>query len=95
MMIVILEALFHLAAARHFANRAIGHEPGPPAYPPLPSGPTPSQLLSTSVIGLRQAITMPPDGEPTDRPTGRLFHDSWQDLHIDFANKITGYFTDA
>jgi hypothetical protein len=91
MMITTLSAMFHLAAKRHFDGRATAL----PHYPNLPTGPTPSQLLAGTVIGLRQAITNPPDGEPTDRPTGLATHEAFQDLAIDFANATTGIVVDG
>jgi hypothetical protein len=91
MMITTLSAMFHLAAKRHFDGRATAL----PHYPNLPTGPTPSQLLAGTVIGLRQAITNPPDGEPTDRPTGLATHEAFQDLAIDFVNATTGIVVDG
>ena len=91
MMITTLSAIFHLAAERHFDGRA----PLLPPYPDLPTGPTPDQLLAGTVIGLRQAITDPPDGEPTDRPTGLARHEGFLDVTIDFANATTGIVVDG
>ena len=91
MMITTLSAMFHLAAGRHFDGR----DAPLPRYPALPTGPTPDQVLATTVIGLRQAITNPPDGKPTDRPTGLARHESFKDVTIDFANATTGIVVDG
>ena len=91
MMVTTLGAMFHLAAERHFDGRAAGIPP----YPSLPTGPTPDQLLAGTVIGLRQAITNPPDGRPTDRPTGLATHEGFRELIIDFANATTGIVVDG
>lgn len=44
---------------------------------------------------VRQTITNPPDGKPTDRPTGLARHESFREVTIDFANATTGIVVDG
>ena len=62
-------SMFSLAARAHFANRTDDYA-GPPDPP---SGPTPSELLGHSLVGLRQPATWPTDPETPHRKTGLAF----------------------
>lgn len=77
-------AMFHVAAARHFADRDIAFQP----FPKLPLGPTPVKLLGEAVVGMRQPLTTPPDGGPLDRTTGIAFRTRFLPLQVDFAGAI-------
>jgi hypothetical protein len=94
MMATTYGAMFHLAAVRHFSGRDLEPEEEIAPYPPLPLGPTPDELLSESVVGMRQALTTPPDGGELDRPTGIGFQKFFQVFYIDFAGKRSGTVTD-
>lgn len=78
-------AMFHLAAARHFAGRDVQFAP----YPRLPLGPSPEQLVGNSVVGMRQPLTTPPGGGDLDRDLGIAFQTAFVSLAVDFENKST------
>ena len=85
-------AMFHIAAARHFSRRDVEIA----AYPPLPLGPTPNELLPDSMaVGLRQPLTTPPDGGEPDRTTTISNQRGYQELHIDHSGKWSGTVTEG
>lgn len=51
-------ALFHVAASKHFAGRTDAQAP---PYPTLHTGPTPDDLLTGTLTGIRWPVTMPSD----------------------------------
>lgn len=70
-------AMFHVAAAKHFAGRS--HPPKyltAPAHPGYPvGGPHPDHVSGKAPVGMRFPLTTPPGGEPTRRPPGLAFRD--------------------
>lgn len=72
-------AMFHIAAARHFANQAVPLQP----FPKLPLGPSPTQLAGKKAVGMRYPVTSPPGGGTIDRKAGIAFLDSFIPLEID------------
>lgn len=62
------------------------------AFPTLPIGPTPDQLLGDSVLGSRAPIT-----EPTipGRESGVFFHGSFQPIQFDFENVASAVITEG
>jgi hypothetical protein len=85
-------AMFHVAAARHFAGR---DGVTMPEYPDLPVGPTPGQLLQGTAIGIRTPITMPVDGGPTVRGTAFVFHDAFVPVEVDVEAMRTAAIADC
>lgn len=79
-------AMFHVAAAQHFAGRETPFQP----FPRLPLGPTPEQLLGDAVVGMRHPVTTPPDGGPLDRTTGIAFRTTFVPLAVNYGEKVTG-----
>ncbi|KQV05014.1 hypothetical protein [Leifsonia sp. Root112D2] len=86
MMANVYGALFHVAAAKHFAGTDVEIAP----YPTLPAGRRPDQLLNGQVLGLRQSVTTPPDGTSAARDTRLFRHGSSMSLEIDFNNQMSG-----
>ncbi len=72
-------AIFHVAAARHFAGRAdlpdYLHAPAHPGYPV--GGPHPEHISAQAPVGMRFPLTSPPGGGPALRPAGIAFRDSF------------------
>jgi len=69
-------AMFHVAAAEHFAGRddLEGERLAPPPHPGYPTGgPKPSDMRPDLVLGLRFPITTPPGGGEPARPCGIAF----------------------
>lgn len=91
MMAVTYAAMFHIAAAQHFANRDLE----PPTYPHIPLGPRPEQLLGNSVVGLRHPVTLPLDGKKAPREAGIAFEQDFMTLDIDFDNKSVATVVDG
>lgn len=78
MIAVVAGAVFAVAGRRRFPE---GDDLA--AFPMLPIGPTPDQLLGGAVLGSRAPIT-----EPTiqGRESGVFFHGSFQPIQFDFEN---------
>lgn len=78
MISVVAGAVFAVAGRRRFPE-----SDDLAAFPILPIGPTPDQLLGYSVLGSRAPIT-----EPTipGRESGVFFHGSFQPIQFDFEN---------
>jgi hypothetical protein len=91
MMAVTYAAMFHIAARRHFAGREFAG----PAYPALPLGPTPRQLLGDAVVGIRHPLTLPPDGIRPSRPAGIAFEEGFIELEIDIEGKSIATIVDG
>lgn len=72
MMADVYGALFYTCAYR-FA----GTDMVPPRYPGLRPGPSPTQMLGDSVVGLRFPLTAPPGGGPSMRTSGVGFNNGW------------------
>lgn len=71
-------ALFHVAAAEHFADHTDNDDATlhPPAFPGLPvGGPKPEHIDAEALIGMRWALTTPPGGGPPGRDSGIAFRD--------------------
>lgn len=62
-------AMFHIAAAKHFADRDVTIQP----YPALPLDTTPERVVGGAAIGVRYPVTTPPDGGLVDRVEGIAF----------------------
>lgn len=90
LMAVAHAAIFHVAAARHFAGRDIPFQP----FPRLPLGPTPEQLLGEAVVGIRHPVTTPPDGGPLDRKTGVAFRTFFVPFDVNYDAATTGRVVD-
>lgn len=86
MMSIAHAAMFHVAADRHFTGRDIPFQP----LPKLPLGPTPTQLLGESVVGMRHPVTTPPDGGPVERRAGIAFQSTFVPLEINFNTQMSG-----
>lgn len=90
-------AMFHVAAAEHFAGRGDLHEHfGPPAFPGLPvGGPRPKDIDSAAPLGMRFPLTTPPGGGPLRREAGLGFRTYFQTLRIDYQNRSSGQVVDG
>ena len=90
-------ALFHVAAAEHFADRTdLREHQVPPAFPGFPvGGPLPEHVDSQAPLGMRFPLTTPAGGGPALRETGLGFRDRFQVLHIDVTNRRSGYVVDG
>jgi hypothetical protein len=92
MMATTYGAMFHLAAARHFSGRNVEIA----AYPPLPLGPTPLELLPDAVVvGLRQPLTTPPHGGELDRTTIIGLQRGYRPLDVDLDGGWSGTITNG
>lgn len=85
MIAVVAGAVFHIAGIERLPS---GDEIA--AYPRLPLGPTPDQLLSGSLRGYRAPVTEP----RTDRTAGLFWHGSFQPLRLDFRNVTSAVITE-
>ena len=70
MISVVHGALFHVAASQHFADRT---DLTPPSFPTLPLGPTPDELLTETVSGLRLPVTFPEGANQHGRKAAVIF----------------------
>lgn len=70
-------AMFHVAAARHFADRPdLSDHLRAPAHPGYPvGGPSPEHISAKTPVGMRFPLTTPPGGGPAQRPAGIAFRD--------------------
>lgn len=91
LMAIAHSAIFHVAASKHFAGREVSFQ----AFPRLPLGPTPLQLLGESVVGMRFPVTTPPDGGPLDRKTGVALRSSFVPMDVNYADKFSGKVVDG
>ena len=89
-------AMFHVAAAEHFAGRDDLEEGlGPPDFPGFPvDGPRPKDIEPEAPLGMRFPLTNPPGGGPVTRQAGIGFRTYFQELHIDYDNRIHGQVVD-
>lgn len=83
MMTTVYGAVFHNAAAAHFAGRDEEIEP----YPTLPTHPTVADLLDGRIQGFREVITTPPDPSTTPRQSGLFQGNTFQHMEIDIASR--------
>jgi hypothetical protein len=90
-------ALFHVAAAEHFAGRENLREyQAPPPFPGYPvGGPRPAHIDARAPVGMRFPVTMPPGGGQIRREAGIGFRDRFLTLHIDHANHTSGRIVDG
>jgi hypothetical protein len=90
-------ALFHVAAAEHFADREdLREHQGPPPFPGYPvGGPLPKDIDAHAPLGMRFPVTTPPSGGPIRRESGIGFRDRFQILYIDHANRRSGQVVDG
>lgn len=72
MMTLVYGAMFYTAVYRFGGTDVV-----PSRYPGLRDGPTPSQMLGDSVVGLRFPLTAPPGGGPSVRPSGMGFNNGY------------------
>jgi hypothetical protein len=76
-------AMFHVAAARHFAGRDLRDHVKPPVFPGLPvGGPHPHHIAAQAPVGMRFPMTTPPGGGGIRRPAGLGFRDVFIPLHF-------------
>lgn len=90
-------AMFHVAAAEHFAGRVdLDEHLAPPDFPGYPvGGPRPNDIDTASPIGMRFPLTKPPGGGPVGRVAGIGFRDYFQTFHMDYENRVTGRVVDG
>jgi hypothetical protein len=90
-------AMFHVAAAEHFAGRdALSEHLGPPPFPGYPvGGPRPKNIDANAPVGMRFPLTTPPGGGPTKREAGIGFRERFQVIHVDYANRSSGRVVDG
>lgn len=87
MISVVAGAVFAVAGRRRFPQ-----SDDVAAFPMLPIGPTPDQLLGRSVLGIRAPIT---ESTISGRPPGVFFHGSFQPVQFDFENVTSAVITDG
>ena len=90
-------ALFHVAAKQHFAGRddLREHLVAPP-FPGFPiGGPRPSDIDAFAPLGMRFPLTTPPGGGPPRRQAGIGFRDWFQIMHVDHADRSSGFIVDG
>ena len=87
MISVVAGAVFAVAGRRRFPESE-----DVASFPLLPIGPTPDQLLGSSVLGIRTPIT-----EPTisGRESGVFFHGSFRPVQFDFENVTSAVITEG
>lgn len=90
-------ALFHVAAAEHFAGRDdLREHQAPPPFPGYPvGGPRPTNIDAHAPLGMRFPLTAPPGGGPALREAGIGFRDRFQIIYIDHANRSSGQVVDG
>ena len=90
-------ALFHVAAAEHFAGRDdLDEHLAPPAFPGYPvGGPRPSHIDAGAPVGMRFPLTKPPGGGPVGRAAGIGFRDYFQTFQMDYENRVRGRVVDG
>lgn len=83
-------ALFHVAAAEHFADRTDTDEAlCPPAFPGLPvGGPKPEHIDAEALIGMRWTLTNPPGGGPPRRDSGIGFRDVFIPVRVGPGQRV-------
>jgi hypothetical protein len=89
-------AMFHVAAAEHFAGRDdLEQGLGPPDFPGFPvGGPRPKDIEPEAPLGMRFPLTNPPGGGAVTRQAGIGFRTYFHQLHIDYDNRIRGQVVD-
>ena len=92
MMTVAYGAMFHVAATEYFAGRT---DMTLPAYPDVPAGPEPHQLLQGAILGIRHPATTPPGGGEITRGFGIAFHERFVPMDIDYAAAHNGVIVDG
>lgn len=90
-------ALFHVAAAEHFAGRVdLDERLAPPTFPGYPvGGPRPSNIDAGAPLGMRFPLTEPPGGGPVGRAAGIGFRDYFQTFHMDYESRVRGRVVDG
>ena len=90
-------AMFHVAAAEHFADRDdLEEHLGPPAFPGYPvGGPRPRDIDALAPLGMRFPLTKPLGGGPVRREAGLGFRTYFQTFHIDYQNRTRGQVIDG
>lgn len=90
-------ALFHVAAAEHFAGREdLRDHQGAPPFPGYPMGkPLPKHIDADAPLGMRFPLTTPLQGGPPRREAGIGFRDRFQILYLDHANRVSGQVVDG
>jgi hypothetical protein len=85
MLATLYGALFHVAAAKYATwSDSVGEIA---SYPPLPLGPTPEQLLSKSITGMRSPVTFRPDGSPATRGHAIGFNSGeWVTMDVNYSS---------
>jgi hypothetical protein len=96
MMAMMHGALFHVAAAEHFAGREDLREHHLiPAHPGWPvGGPRPEHIDAGASLGMRHALTTPGDGSPP-RPTGIGFRDGFLEMAVNYEGRMQGRVVDG
>ncbi|MCL3776629.1 MULTISPECIES: hypothetical protein [unclassified Actinomyces] len=84
MMANVYATMFHVAALEHYGKR-LPEDVAP--YPALVVGRQPDQLIGDRLLGYRSAVTLPPDGKSSPRPSGILFFKQFWPMRIDFESK--------
>lgn len=81
-------AIFHVAAAKHFAGRSdLPTHLTAPAHPGYPiGGPHPEHIAAKGPVGMRFPLTTPPGGGHAQRPAGIAFRDKF--VPISFTGPI-------
>lgn len=90
-------AMFHVAAAEHFAGRdESGDHVGAPKFPGFPVGaPRPADVGAASPLGVRLPLTTPPGGGPPAREAGIGFRAGFQSFSIDYEGRMSGQIVDG
>lgn len=90
-------AMFHVAAAEHFAGRVdLDEHFAPPDFPGYPTGgPLPSNIDAGAPLGMRFPLTKPPGGGPVGRVAGIGFRDYFQNFQMDYENRVRGRVVDG
>lgn len=85
-------AMFHVAAAEHFAGRDdLPEYVKAPPYPGLPVGrPKPEDIEGHKPLGMRYLLTNPPGGQEAARRTGIGFRDYFRSIEFDHQGRRAG-----
>lgn len=92
MMANVYAAMFHIAAREHYGEN-LPEAVAP--YPTLVVGRLPENVIGDRLLGYRSAVTLPPDGTTSPRPSGIFFFKKFWPMTVDFESKTEGVVVDG